>query len=560
MKKSKKNYIYVLITMFVIFGIYNFHSYKTMGSNDVKEKLNSKYSNDYKKILNNIDNEVKNRKYNKELKSFLKIYYSYFIKDYDFVIENYEKLEKDLIKNNLDDERLDLYVIMLSIYSGIKEYEMAYIELEKAEDLNNSLLKRSKFIDKEKYNEYLSTMMAIKYMKVTILSDLNLDDLADKNFKEVEEISKTLDIRNRIDIYTNKFMYYYNKGDYDNAYSTYEIIKSIPNNKNENTEKMKIKSLVLLSIMQVENGHIDLAIKNSNSLSKLDNELTDSIKYIMLELDSCIYKYYNKLDEAIDCLETAYEIVSGAVNNSEEKSIKILNSIIELYKLKGEVPPLYYEKYIDLIEADDENKNLQIMLGKKLDLEIERLEGHRSLLFFRSITIICVLLIITMIIISITIKISRENYEDALTKINNRKSFDLDYNKYLKNKKQFYLMVIDVDNFKSINDNYGHNFGDVVLINIAKEIKNTLKNTNSKIFRYGGEEFVIISKETDEKKVLNLAEEVRYNIESIKWDNIEKVTISIGVANSNGNDINTFKVADQKLYESKTSGKNKVTI
>ena len=123
--------------------------------------------------------------------------------------------------------------------------------------------------------------------------------------------------------------------------------------------------------------------------------------------------------------------------------------------------------------------------------------------------------------------------------------------------------MVDIDNFKKINDVYGHVAGDKVIIEVANAIKNSI-GENDIVGRYGGEEFIIIVKENN-NNLINIIERIRRNIESlyIKIDNsnVINVTASIGVKRFDMNNRTleeNIALADKSLYEAKTSGKNKV--
>ncbi len=123
-------------------------------------------------------------------------------------------------------------------------------------------------------------------------------------------------------------------------------------------------------------------------------------------------------------------------------------------------------------------------------------------------------------------------------------------------------IMIDVDNFKQINDTYGHRKGDVVLKEVAQSIKRTIR-TSDLVARYGGEEFAAILPHTDLAGGVNEAERIRKTIESIVFEDISKddhVTVSLGVATypsdgiANAEDI--ISKADNALYQAKNKGKN----
>ena len=124
----------------------------------------------------------------------------------------------------------------------------------------------------------------------------------------------------------------------------------------------------------------------------------------------------------------------------------------------------------------------------------------------------------------------------------------------------YFIAMLDIDNFKKINDRYGHNAGDYVLVNVARIMKENCRN--SKISRWGGEEFLILTP-GDIAGGASLIEQLRSAVEkedfSFGEDHI-KVTITAGLADYTG-DVSVDKwvnTADENLYKGKKSGKNKV--
>jgi len=126
------------------------------------------------------------------------------------------------------------------------------------------------------------------------------------------------------------------------------------------------------------------------------------------------------------------------------------------------------------------------------------------------------------------------------------------------------MIMMDLDNFKRVNDTYGHICGDHVLKSVAKSIKKCIRQTDIAM-RWGGEEFLVILPETNRTKAFTIAERIRKDIENTKFECSKrtfKVTITCGVAlfdHSLSEDENIGK-ADQALYEGKRSGKNKTVV
>lgn len=155
---------------------------------------------------------------------------------------------------------------------------------------------------------------------------------------------------------------------------------------------------------------------------------------------------------------------------------------------------------------------------------------------------------------------------DNLTGIYNRLMFEQKLkdeiervNRYKEN--SFSLAILDIDNFKKINDSYGHIEGDNVLKELVQEVKSHLRSTD--IFsRWGGEEFVIILPLTNVEKAKIAVENIRKRISSYIFSKVGTVTCSFGLTEFNKND--TFHSviirADEAMYIAKTSGKNRVEV
>ncbi len=152
---------------------------------------------------------------------------------------------------------------------------------------------------------------------------------------------------------------------------------------------------------------------------------------------------------------------------------------------------------------------------------------------------------------------------DKLTQIYNRvkldASLEIEFNRFQRYKDIFSIILIDIDHFKSVNDNYGHQVGDSVLIQLSKLLKEHCRRTDI-VGRWGGEEFMIICPDTDIKGSTLLAEHLRKQVDEFEFNVVKHKTISVGVAEIyNSDNIETLlKRVDDNLYEAKNSGRNKV--
>jgi len=159
------------------------------------------------------------------------------------------------------------------------------------------------------------------------------------------------------------------------------------------------------------------------------------------------------------------------------------------------------------------------------------------------------------------IKLKKHANYDALTQIRNRRCLseflDIEIKRSKRYQHPFSLIFMDIDHFKRINDSYGHSIGDKVLINISNITSDLLRNID--IFgRWGGEEFLIILPETTLSAATYTAERIRSTIEQHPFENIDSVTLSLGVIESQLNEtIDSLIVrADQLLYKAKSNGRN----
>ncbi|RDL45229.1 hypothetical protein DN730_06360 [Marinomonas piezotolerans] len=150
---------------------------------------------------------------------------------------------------------------------------------------------------------------------------------------------------------------------------------------------------------------------------------------------------------------------------------------------------------------------------------------------------------------------------DALTNLANRREFTYRLNDSLHSVRQgkppFSLLLLDVDNFKGINDQHGHLFGDQVLIDLSNKMDQLVPGT-SLLSRWGGEEFTILMPATDTSAATAFAEQLRAGIAQQLVCDIIYVTVSIGVTTWCPNDdLNSmFKRADDAMYSAKRSGRN----
>lgn len=170
-------------------------------------------------------------------------------------------------------------------------------------------------------------------------------------------------------------------------------------------------------------------------------------------------------------------------------------------------------------------------------------------------------------LLQVAFKLEEDSHRDILTNAYNRRFLTewlLQQGKLMDRYNfQISCLLFDLDHFKSINDEYGHDKGDEVLVAFSKYVASTLRDSDV-LVRYGGEEFLVLLSHTDLEMAIQIAERLRHRIEHLSVAGLPKgkVTTSIGVAcwcDGKSSEYSVLlKAADDALYRAKKSGRNKV--
>ncbi len=213
-----------------------------------------------------------------------------------------------------------------------------------------------------------------------------------------------------------------------------------------------------------------------------------------------------------------------------------------------------------------ENKIKDYEIKKAKQQEIEWTGKMRAMVFA---LVVFSLMLIRQLFLQKKLRFAAER--DGLTKIWNRAAI-LQRSKQVieqqeKDSNSLHVVLLDIDDFKSVNDNYSHEMGDRVLIKVAQISNSVIRNTD--IFgRWGGEEFVAVFSGNSDKQTLELCERLRVAYEKYPWKELgldRGITASIGVFSARN--VDKYKgieemvsLADEAMYQSKRTGKNKVTL
>lgn len=341
----------------------------------------------------------------------------------------------------------------------------------------------------------------------------------------------------------------------------------------------------------VLSAHLPIAYANIR-LGNYDNVLND-LEYVR--------EYCNKYNDSktLSLVQFAYAEYLMATNEIDEAA-KVINDTIPIMKdNKDYINAItLIDKFImkvkesnnkiDLVSFYEDSYNFKSLLLNDYDI-INILEEsiilndsvngnkiaylHNKSVRSRNVIVVFALIIIMVLIALIkTIKLYKVKDINAqnLTKIANTDYLTGVYsrgygysklNKLIDSRTTFSLGILDIDNFKKINDEYGHVIGDMVLSKLAEDIKASIRKDDI-ILRFGGEEFIVVfphTKKADAKKVLD---RIRINTSKVIVDNKVNFTFSAGVTSYNGVDNieidDLISKADKLLYKAKNSGKNKI--
>ena len=242
-------------------------------------------------------------------------------------------------------------------------------------------------------------------------------------------------------------------------------------------------------------------------------------------------------------LSIILDILEGDYDLSDQTRDKLTGTTLLIY---SEITKAQSDEYAAMI-----NSPLEDGIHEQESLEREKQEQE---LAFR---IYAITILITLTVITILTLVIRRSLTDPLTRIGNRRGLDYYLHLLRLLRRNIHTLMIDADDFKKVNDTFGHDQGDEVLKRIGS-LLNTMKGRNNRSFRYGGEEFVMIIHNLDKNAVIRIAENIRRDIEWQTWDFPRKVTVSIGLSSGTAS-METVRHADECMYHSKQNGKNAVT-
>lgn len=296
-----------------------------------------------------------------------------------------------------------------------------------------------------------------------------------------------------------------------------------------------------------------------------------SLIFIAIAVDYCIVTYYEKIEYAMLPLFTIFYLVYIYSYGFHWKSILLVTLSLGLFLLT-----LYFIAKNQRAVMQSYGKMMLIGLSLSVSVQLLFLSEfafswvHALEIFGKTFILLVIAKFILLDISSIVgeyAKYKRYTYIDALTNVYNRRKFEETMDEILASDQisKFSLVFFDIDNFKHINDHYGHSSGDYVLKEICVLIKKYLRETgeNGQLFRYGGDEFFLLFRNRKGEVVRDIMEQVAKEISEYVFhtsSNAIKTSISVGaveITDKVTRDQAIYRV-DKHLYIAKENGKNQV--
>lgn len=272
-------------------------------------------------------------------------------------------------------------------------------------------------------------------------------------------------------------------------------------------------------------------IRNEPYTINLEND------YTILELASLILTTNSDSVIIVDNNKPVYIITSSDIINF------FINSLQTLYI--NEVMEKFPKDLITIEEESDVYEAHKLMREHKIE-HIIVLNENKELIgevFYNDLIM----------------KFVEFSLQDELTGLNNRRFLETILTRYSKSKTSIGFIFIDVDDFKFINDNYGHEKGDYVLSEIGNIIRSSIRDVDFG-FRYGGDEFLVLVFGISKEILERISKRIFQKISSIKVSDINaKTSIGVSLYPEEADNLNSaLKLADERLYKIKHSGKGKI--
>ena len=402
-------------------------------------------------------------------------------------------------------------------------------------------------------------------------------DLAEQILQKIEKIEISEGIkepRMQTTIYRIKGDLAYYEKNYVLAAQMYETSEQIIKDKGKRVLDFFLSiTLIHKARNMIELGEYDEAqalleelIKDNEKYSNADYSFKDVVNKLMViplyQVQCFIYAHNAEYDKLKVCIE---KLIDNAYRQSfEGVALATLQKLNREYALPLELENSIHIKIETLYSVIylKDSRSYAALCNSQINSAIFLLEEKEFIKAERRSTAImlCSFVFVCIVFAFVAYKIKQKSYIDELTGIYNRRYLT---KKLAFNEKRhipYSVLMLDIDDFKVINDTYGHDAGDIVLQIIGEILNYRCREKTVEAFRYGGEEFALLIYENELLSPVAVAENIRHEIVAQKWHFNKTVTVSIGVADKTTTEegLSIIKQADIFLYYAKKHGKNQV--
>ncbi|MCF7858140.1 MAG: diguanylate cyclase [Candidatus Cloacimonetes bacterium] len=463
------------------------------------------------------------------------------------------------------------------------EYALEALDLSK-KSKNHPGLAKCHFIIAEIYFDLNDLKGAYENYLISLAEHENFDDKS--------SYALTNEKLGEIDLYNKN--YNYAEDHFYTASENYEAINDL---------ESLVRTYQALGRIYKESGEKEKALEYVEKYAETNEQLNQRIiknkllhnyeYYNVIGSEDKALEYYKLYTAHLDSLKTEIkqkqvdELISDIEYKHEKEKAKTTEKILEVERTAEEKLEEKQQKIEKLVNETQYIEKIAKLENDKIIKQIEAMQNERNLKEvelkrqqkINKITIYIAIIIGVFIVIIGFIAYSRyklqEKYTsemekiaktDLLTQLPNRRAvldqINYEVNRFLRNNEPFTIVISDIDDFKNINDSYGHDVGDKVLIALAKLIKDSIRKQDI-CARWGGEEFLFLLPGTDAKGGLTISEKIRKKIEKEKikhGENLLTFTMTFGVSTyTKGSTVDEcITRADKALYQGKKTGKNRV--
>ncbi len=304
----------------------------------------------------------------------------------------------------------------------------------------------------------------------------------------------------------------------------------------DNLDKMLLNiNKTIINILKADYSSMFLYDDEQETFKRLSTNLRDPNLFAELQqdLNTTLHSQIAEKEEEVYIRNCRY-------NSAEQRGVKTAISIP--IKIHGQTIGIVLAEFKRIYKLDNNSKQILRIIGGQIGNILISSIANRKMKFMAKM--------------------------DNLTKVYNRHSIqnklNEEYKKAQNLKSDLSLIIFDIDNFKKCNDTYGHLFGDKVLSEVAKCVKNNIRDSDT-IGRYGGEEFIVLFPSTSLENAYNVANKIRNKISELELESDQgtvNVTASFGLAHisQSTDEKDLIDKADIALYVAKRTGRNKVVV